>query len=80
MELVYVGQSVKMNVDGHSETYRKLVPRLLKYDLEILQGLSCLDFHYYSFLWVWILVCHPEEEENITIGLEDIRLKLRASK
>ena len=29
MELVHVGQSVKMNEDGHSETYRKPVLGLL---------------------------------------------------
>jgi len=49
MELVHVGQSVKMNEDGHSETYRKAVMGLLKYNFEILQGLLCLDLLYYSF-------------------------------
>jgi hypothetical protein len=52
MELVHVGQSVNMNEDGHSETYRKPVLGLLRYSLEILQGLLYLDVLYYSFLWV----------------------------
>ena len=52
MELVHVGQSVKMNEGGRSKTHRKPVLGLLRYNLEILQGLLCVDVLYYSFLWV----------------------------
>jgi hypothetical protein len=46
MELFHVGQSVKINEDGHNKTYRKPVLGLLRYNLEILQGLLCVDVLY----------------------------------